>query len=112
MPPSPLVRHCKGVEFRRPSRRVVHPLAQQRRAIDQVDGQAIKFVLVREISPQGVIRQHLSQRLESQGLQAPRTKQGMPVTAILDVNLHAMTQVTRVLVKGWLEPALAQEATV
>jgi hypothetical protein len=54
----------------------------------------------------------LSQRLESQGLQAPRTKQGMPVAAILDVNLHAMTQVTGVLVKGWLEPALAQAAAV
>ena len=52
-PPRPLRRPGEGVEVAGLGRRVVDPLPQQGRAVDEVDGQAVVFVFVGKIPPQG-----------------------------------------------------------
>jgi hypothetical protein len=53
-----------GVEFR-----VVHPFAQQRAAVDDVDGQLAQFVLVGKVAPERVVGLLQADGLEGQRLQ-------------------------------------------
>jgi hypothetical protein len=90
--------------------RVIDPLAQQWRTVDQVDGQSLEFVFVGKIAPQRVVWLQLPQRLESQALQAPGAETGGVGRAIVDVDLHAVAELAGVLVESRLEPAFAQSA--
>ena len=59
--PGGLVGLGQGVEVRGRCGRVVDPFAQQRRAVDQVDRQAVVFVFVGEVAPQRVVRLQAAQ---------------------------------------------------
>ena len=70
------------------------------------------LVLVGEVAPQRVVRVQPPDGLEGQCLQPPRAEIVVPVTAILDVYLHAVAQLPGMLVEGRLEPAVAQPAAI
>ena len=53
------------VEIGRGGGGIVYPLPQQRAAVDEIDGEAAAFVLVREVAPQLVIRPQLPRGLEN-----------------------------------------------
>jgi len=44
---------------------IIYPLPQQPAAVDEIDGEAATFVLIREIAPQLVIRPQLPRGLEN-----------------------------------------------
>ena len=49
--PSPFIRHGERIEVLRRRARIIHPLAQQRPAVDDIDGELAVLVLVSEITP-------------------------------------------------------------
>ncbi len=53
------------VEIGRCGSGIVYPLPQQRATVDEIDGEAATFVLVREVAPQLVIRPQLPRGLEN-----------------------------------------------
>ena len=58
---------------------IVHPFAQQRRAVDQVDGQPVELVFVGEVAPQRVVGIQPPDGLEGERLQAPGLEGGVIV---------------------------------
>ncbi|ENO77337.1 sulfate transporter [Thauera sp. 63] len=111
LPPGRLVGAGEHIQIGRCRGRVVDPFAQQRRAVDEVDRQALEFVLVAEVAPQRVVRPQSPDGLEGQRLHPPWAEGGVVVVGrILDVDLHAVAQLAGVLVEGGLEPAVAQHA--
>src|SRR5215470_17149033 len=109
--PSLLVAYSQRIQILWRRSLVVDPLAQQRAAVDHVNGKLAVLVLVGEIAPERIVRIQAADRLEGERLQAPRLERLVIVASAFGVNLHAATQLADVLVKRRLEPAIAQAAT-
>src|SRR6476659_7691979 len=108
--PGLLLRRGERLEVGWRRRRIVDPLAQCLAAVDEIDRQAVTLVLVREVAPQRVVVLEAAQRLERAGHETPWTEFFGAVKRLLGVHLQAGAQLADVLVKGGLEPALAQHA--
>ena len=69
--PGALVGHGQRVEVAGRRGRIVDPFAQQRAAVDDVDGELAELVLVGEVAPQRIVGSEAADRLEGQRLQPP-----------------------------------------
>src|SRR5260221_4318315 len=108
--PGLLVRDCDRVEVARRGIGVINPLAQQRRAVDDVDRELVEDIFVREVAPQRIIRIEPADRLEGERLQPPRLERVMVVEWPLRVDEKAAAHLAGMLVKGRLEGHIAQLA--
>src|SRR5262245_41436264 len=108
--PSLFVGEHERIEVLRLAAPIVDPDAQKIAAAQQVDREAIVLVLVREFAPERVLRLERAQRLERERLQTPRPKRSVRIELVLDMNLHARTELADVLLEGWLEKAGPQLA--
>src|ERR687892_1152815 len=83
--PGPLVGGCHILKVSRLGIVVVDPLAQQRRAVDDVDRKHVLGIFVGEVlaAPERVFREQLADRLEPQRLQPP----GFEVLMVIGVAL-------------------------
>src|SRR5690349_9307067 len=97
--PGLLVGHRQRIEVLRRPRCIVDPFAQQRTAVDDVDGELSVFVLVGEIAPERVVGVETADRLEGERLNTPRFEYPVIVAAILRVDLNAVAELAYVLVK-------------
>ena len=71
------------VEIARRGGGVVHPFAQQRAAVDHVDGEALVLVFVGEVAPQRVVRIQAADGLEGQRIEAPGAEGGSKRNALI-----------------------------
>src|SRR5262249_57552541 len=101
-------REC--VQVLRRCRPVVDPLAQQRTAVDDIDGEFAALVFVSEIAPQRIVGIETADRLEGERLQAPGLECVVVVAWTFGVDLNALAKLARMLVKRGFEPAIAQAA--
>src|SRR5260221_1131892 len=109
--PSGLVRRGEALQVAYPRRGVVDPLAKLRPAVDEVDRQTPALGFVFEVAPQRIVAPQRAQRFEREGHQAPGPKGVVLVDRFFGVELPAGAKLSDMLVKGRLEPALAQPAT-
>ena len=86
--PRRLVRSGQRLQIRGRRRRVIDPFAQSRPAVDDVDGQPVEDVFVREVAPQGVVRIQPPDRLEPQRLQPPGPERRMVIGRVIDCLLY------------------------
>src|SRR5262245_32391088 len=79
---------------------IVHPLAQGRPAIDEIDGETRGFVLVGKFAPERIVGPYRADRLEGESDQPPGPELRVVVAGIVDVDLDARAELAGVLVEG------------
>src|SRR5206468_1838117 len=92
--PRPLVGNGHGIEIACFRVRIIDPLAQQRRTVDDIDGELVEDIFVREVAPQIIVRLKAADRLEGERLEPPRLEPGVVVERALGVDENAMVELT------------------
>src|SRR4029453_18804197 len=91
---------------------IIHPFAQRRTAVDDIDRRSPMLVLVSEIAPERIVGVQAPDSLESECLDAPGLEGVVLVVGTFGVDLHPVAKLTDVFMKRGLEPAFAQTAAI
>src|SRR5580704_17360602 len=108
--PSLLIRYDQCIQVVRSRACIVHPVPEQRTAVDDIDGELALLVLVGEIAPERIVGIQPANSFESERLDTPGLERLM-IVVTFRVNLHAIAQLADMFVKRGFEPAIAQAAT-
>jgi hypothetical protein len=108
--PSLLIGYGKRIQVLRSRACIVHPVPEQRTAVDDIDGKLALLVLVGEIAPERIVGIQPANSFESERLGTPGLERLM-IVVTFRMNLHAVAQLADMFVKRGFEPAIAQAAT-